>query len=175
MHLKKIFSLLVCMALLLSTMIYPLSAGVSSDGKLQTAEAEVPTVKASGSGTCGGNLKWEIAWINEVTLTISGTGSMTDYSSSSKAPWYASRNTITKIVIENGATSIGDYAFYGLSKVKSIQMPASITSIGGWAFVNCDSLSSVTLRSKLEKIGDYAFYSCDALESTVMDSRASQE
>ena len=170
MHLKKIFSLLVCMALLLSTMIYPLSAGASSDGKLQTAEAEVPTVKASGSGTCGGNLKWEIAWINEVTLTISGTGSMTDYSSSSKAPWYASRNTITKIVIENGATSIGDYAFYGLSKVKSIQMPASITSIGGWAFVNCDSLSSVTLRSKLEKIGDYAFYSCDALESITVDS-----
>ncbi len=174
MNWKKIFSFLICTVLLLSTALSPFSVTVPAETeKTETAEFEIPNVKATGSGTCGGNLKWEIAWINEVTLTISGTGSMTNYSSSSKAPWYASRSTITKIVIENGVTSIGDYAFYGLSKVKSIQMPSSIRTIGEWAFVNCDSLTAVSIGKNVGTIGDFAFYSCDSLESITVDSNNS--
>ncbi len=171
MRLKKIFSFLICTALLLSTALSPFSVTVPAETEnIEMAEFEIPNMKATGSGTCGGNLKWEIAWINEVTLTISGTGSMTNYSSSSKAPWYASRNTITKIVIENGVTSIGDYAFNGLSKVKNIQMASSIRTIGEWAFANCDSLTAISIGKNVGTISDFAFYSCDSLESITVDS-----
>ncbi len=44
-------------------------------------------------------------------LTVSGTGPMENYSFSANAPWYRYRNTIHYAVIENGVTSIGDYAF----------------------------------------------------------------
>ena len=171
MNLKKIFSFLICTALLLSTALSPFSVTVPTETeKTETVEFELPEVKAAGSGTCGGNLRWAISWTNEVTLTITGTGSMTNYSSSSKAPWYASRNTITKIVIENGVTSIGDYAVNGLSKVKNIQIANSIQTVGEWAFANCESLKAISLGENVEKIGGFAFYYCTSLESITVDS-----
>ena len=45
-----------------------------------------------------------------------------------------------------GATSIGNYAFYGCSRLNSITIPNSVTSIGYGAFENCPSLTSMTIR-----------------------------
>ena len=63
------------------------------------------------SGTCGDNLNWNLDLSTE-TLTISGTGSMTDYSSSLNSPWKFWRSSIKTVIIEDGVTSIGDYSFY---------------------------------------------------------------
>ena len=55
---------------------------------------------ASHSGTCGDNLTWIID--SEGTLTISGTGAIPDFATSSNpsgAPWYSLRNSIKKVVI----------------------------------------------------------------------------
>lgn len=169
MHFKKIFSILICMALLLSTMTYAVT--VSDTSAVKTEAVVQPTVKAAeGSGVCGGDLRWEISWTNESTLTISGTGPMDDYSMPSKTPWYASRNAVTKIVIENGVTSIGDYAFYGFSNLKTIKIAKSVTSLGSYSISNCDSLTSVALPSNVESIGREAFSSCEAMESITVDS-----
>lgn len=172
MYFKKALSFLICTAVLLATMLSPLSITSTPevDETLVTETVELPDVKAAGSGTCGGNLRWQIAWVNEVTLTIAGTGSMTDYSSSSRAPWYESRNNITKIVIENGVGSIGDYAFYGLSNVKTVSMPITLKSIGEWSFYNCDSLSAISIGKNVATISDYAFHSCDGLQSITVSS-----
>ena len=43
-------------------------------------------------------------------------------------------------IIPTNVTSIGDYAFYGQSKMTSITIPSSVTSIGDGAFVECNSL-----------------------------------
>ena len=64
------------------------------------------TVGAATSGTTG-----ECTWsLNGTVLTISGYGKMADYTYSSRAPW--SNNGITKVIIRDGVTNIGDYAFY---------------------------------------------------------------
>lgn len=55
------------------------------------------------SGTCGDNLTW--TFDSDGTLTISGTGEMGSYTSSSM-PWYKHIYDITSIVIEDGVTSI---------------------------------------------------------------------
>lgn len=65
---------------------------------------------AAESGSCGANgdnVTWTLD--DEGTLTISGEGDMMDYYSYG-VPWYNSHSNITKIVIEQGITSIGDYA-----------------------------------------------------------------
>ena len=70
------------------------------------------------SGTCGAegdNLTWTLD--SEGTLTISGTGSMTDYSYDSKAPWYSSRSSIKSVTIGSGVTTIGNYARSGRAHV----------------------------------------------------------
>ena len=58
-------------------------------------------------GSCGKNLTWKLT---DGTLTVSGTGEMTNYSSQFDTPW-ARNETITAIVVEDGVTSIGSNAF----------------------------------------------------------------
>ena len=108
--------------------------------------ASVGTMFAA-SGTCGENLTWNLS---NGTLTISGFGTMTDYlnNSSSRAPWYSSRSSIKSIVIEDGVTSIGDYAFYNCRSLTSVTIGNSVTSIGSSAFTRCSSLTSVVWNAK---------------------------
>ncbi|MBQ6863816.1 MAG: leucine-rich repeat protein [Clostridia bacterium] len=98
-----------------------------------------PTADAATSGTCGENLIWTLD--DEGTLTVSGTGEMTDYGLRDSS-WY--KNTaIKKVVLENGVTSIGNYAFEDCTSLTSVTIPDSVTSIGGDAFWDCTSLTAV--------------------------------
>ena len=56
-----------------------------------------------------GQLEWVLSG-NE--LVISGTGDMCNYSSASETPWYGDRSKIYYVIIKDGVTSIGSYAFY---------------------------------------------------------------
>ena len=70
------------------------------------------------------------------TLTISGTGAMADYNSDNQ-PWKDFRGDITSVVIEDGVTSIGDYAFYGCTSLTSVTIYApELTYYGSNAFSN---------------------------------------
>ena len=127
------------------------------------------------SGTCGAegdNLTWTLD--SEGTLTISGTGAMTDYtysSGSTNAPWFNSRSSIKSVIIENGVTSIGDWAFYNCSSLVSVTIPDSVSSIGDYAFRGCSSVQSVTIGNGVTSIGEEAFSYCSSLVSvTIPDS-----
>jgi|LSQX01.2.fsa_nt_gb hypothetical protein len=56
-----------------------------------------------------------------------------------------------------GATSIGNYAFYGCSRLNSITIPNSVTSIGYGAFENCPSLTSITIPESVTNIERLTF------------------
>lgn len=69
-------------------------------------------------GKCGDDLHWQYNNAT-TTLTISGTGDM--YAdSSSTMPWYRLRDSITSVIIEEGVTSLGDYAFNGCCNLQLI-------------------------------------------------------
>ena len=115
--------------------------------------------KADSSGTCGDNLTWTLVE-STGTLTICGSGAMTDYSSYISVPWYNDRNKVLLIVIDDGVTSIGNSAFSGCSGLTSVTIPNSVTSIGDYAFYECSGLTSITIPNSVTSIGDYAFSSC---------------
>ena len=113
------------------------------------------------SGSCGENVTWTLT--ADGTLTISGTGAMTDYTYDSRSPWYSCRTYIKRVVMQQGVTSIGDHAFWDCSGLTSVTIPDGVTSIGGDAFSGCAALTSVTIPGSVTNVGQYAFSGCSSL------------
>ena len=122
---------------------------------------------ADDSGWCGENVTYSYV-LSTGTLTISGTGYMEDFTSSSKVPWNAYSSSINKVVINNGVESIGKYAFYCCTGLTSVEIPNSVKSIGIFAFMGCTGLTSVTIPNSVTSIEYAAFEGCTALTSATI-------
>ena len=112
------------------------------------------------------NLTWKL--YEDGTLNISGTGAMKNYSYSNNKSPACSNLSVTSIVIEEGVTSIGDYAFENCDNLTSITIPGNVESIGEDAFYNCDNLTDVTLQDGVKSIGRSAFIWCNNLTNIVL-------
>ena len=143
----------------------------------------MPTIvfaETATSGTCGDNLTWNFDEATG-TLTISGTGDMDDYCWEGmtdeygnvilqySAPWYQFGDSIKAVIIEEGVTSIGSEAFYGVAAT-DVVLPDTIVSIGNYAFSYAD-IKSIKLPAALKTIGCGAFYSSD-IEKIYIDDLA---
>ncbi len=121
-------------------------------------------IHADDNGSCGDNLTWKFT-SSDGTLTISGTGNTTNFFDHRYVPWGSLRNEIKKVVIKDGVTNIGKYAFYECTNLTSVEMPNSVTSIGRYAFYGCSGLTSVEIPNSVTSIGNSAFNSCYSLTS----------
>ena len=121
-----------------------------------------------GFGKCGDNLYWYVDENN--TLTIFGTGEMYDYNDNNyKAPWRSLNSKPTSLVLEDGITHIGNYAFYNCSGFTgSLTIPNSVTNIGNSAFYNCSGFDgSLTIGNSVTTIGNYAFGNCSGFKGSL--------
>ncbi len=110
-----------------------------------------------GRGSCGENVNWVMT--ADGMLTISGTGAMADYEWSG-TPWASVCSEIKSVVIGDGVTSIGDYAFYDCGALTSVTIPDTVTVIGDGAFRGCSRLSGMTIPDSVTSIGKSAFRDC---------------
>ena len=139
---------------------------------LLNATLHLNPVNYVASGTCGENLTWTLRL--DGTLTISGTGTMQDYEYTTDdngdrhttAPWYA--YSPTKLVIEDGVTYIGHYAFLGCGLTGSVTIPETVTGLGWESFGLCGGLTGVTIPASLTKIRYGTFNGCTGLTSVVI-------
>lgn len=69
---------------------------------------------------------------------------------------------VKKITLPQSLEKIGDYAFY-MSTLEEIVIPSGVKEIGYSAFDRCLNLERVTLKSGVEKIGERAFMMCSML------------
>lgn len=131
-------------------------------------------VAAIDFGYCGDNAKWILD--TDGVLTISGTGSMYDYKYSklaaenNPAPWIKYSSQMTRLVIGDGITGIGDYAFYGCDYFEGdLVIPDGVTVIGEGAFCGCSGFDgTLKLSDSLTSIGYYAFEGCNNLYGIVL-------
>lgn len=143
------------------------------------------------SGICGeeGNEE-SVSWSIDTNgiLTISGAGSMMDYSSENPSPWTIAKPIITKVVIGEGVKAIGDYTFYGCTELKYVDFSSSaqltrtvgdensiLESIGKYAFGNCSSLEAVSFPASLKFIDESAFEECVSIRNVVCHSTTPPE
>ncbi len=105
------------------------------------------------TGSCGPNATYTI---NDSTMTISGTGEISNYAFTRK-----DLSGIKSIVINEGLTDIVDNAFStNMSPdLTSVNLPASLINISRYAFDGCTALTTVNIapNSQLQTIGEYAF------------------
>lgn len=117
-------------------------------------------------GTCGKNLSY---LLQDGVLTISGSGAMDDWRYDDKNnPWRDSCGAIQKVVLEDGVTTIGNYAFYNFTQLTEIIIPESVTSIGNDAFHYCSGLLEIVIPENVTTIGEYAFYCCSKLTDIII-------
>ena len=105
-----------------------------------------------------GECEWSL---DGTVLTISGNGSMDSYVGES-APWGTS---ITKVVIEEGVTSIGSAAFYSCNNLTEVSISNTVETIGWEAFHWCDALEEIVLPEGIKSIEARVFEQCHSLKS----------
>ena len=123
------------------------------------------------NGNCGDNVTWVLD--DEYVLTISGTGDMYNYNneydysthSYNRAPWYDYNADIMQVIVNDGITSIGDYAFQYCSGAISFTIPSSVTSIGNYSFSRCSGMSKISISSNITHLGNSAFEYCTGISS----------
>ena len=110
----------------------------------------------------------------ELTLYADTSSVMADYSANEKRPWeyYIGRS----VVVKQGVSHIGDYAFDGCDKLTSVVVEGdSFMTIGKNAFSGCTSLKSISFSEGTDSIGEYAFYNCSSLTSVdLSDAQVSE-
>ena len=91
------------------------------------------------------------------------------YTSNDKIGDYAffGCSRLTSLTLPSGVTEIGDYAFCG-SGLTSLTLPSGVTEIGSSAFSGCSGLTSIYVYAeKLPNMGNDVFDGCDAKKCTV--------
>ena len=117
------------------------------------------------SGACGETLTWSLD-TGDGMLTISGTGAMYNYSSTSlynRAPWSDYNYAIKRVELPDGITEIGEYAFWRCSALESVNFPNGLKRIGTGAFKQCAALTAIEIPDSVERIEMQAFHSCEKL------------
>ena len=115
------------------------------------------------------------------TLTIRGNGPMVNYdgyktsSNNSYAPWYEKIPNITRLIVEEGVTTLGDdisrYCYYDdysdfhsfYWHLREVKLPEGLSYIGARAFCDSPDLTEVKIPNTVTKIKEYAFSGCTGL------------
>ena len=100
-------------------------------------------------------------------LVIHGSGRMGDLSYYKYSPWYDFGGDITHILVEEGVTRIGNYAFREFYHLKEVQLPNSLTEIGYEAFASCNNLTKITIPESVAIIEYGAFSEVPLSEVTL--------
>lgn len=137
------------------------------------------------SGTCGdedSSVTWTLDTATKI-LRISGNGAIKDFFHYDEGDteeetevirpiiteeWHAYKSKIEFIMIDEGITSIGSFAFYGLSRLQYIYFPDTLTDIKDHALKNCKILNNVTIPPNVTHIGERAFGDCNGIEKIVL-------
>ncbi|MBR6603688.1 MAG: leucine-rich repeat protein, partial [Clostridia bacterium] len=105
---------------------------MSSNGEDGSIKLRVPPCDAEysvvgiGDVNAYGSIDGVGLWfVKDGCLTVKGSGAVPSYASASATPW--STYNVSEVIVEEGITSIGSYAFY--KKAVTIIIPSSVTDI----------------------------------------------
>ena len=165
---------------LLYTTKLHLNGDILSAGQLEFTKESISYTDNQWLNTVHGTTG-ACSWYSDMNgkLWIIGEGAMADYASYSVTPWAKNNRTPNKVIVNEGVTTIGSYAFanpsitdvempdmsleqvrdgaFKGSLIQTIWMSQSTTTIGKEAFANCGYLKYINIPESLMSIGENAF------------------
>ena len=142
--------------------------GSKTTASSAAASSVAASTAAATNNSCGEGVTWALA---DGTLTISGTGRMTDYSSNSPAPWADQADQITTVEVEGTVTSVGATAFKDCTALTTVNIADGVEYIEAGAFNGCTALTELNIPLSVGYIKTGAFKGCTALTSvTIRDN-----
>ena len=139
---RKLVLALMLSLMMLVTMIPSFSFADETSG---AASGATGVAMSGNCGATGSDVKWKLEQNIEdgsnptYTLTVSGTGAMADYTSApsatttdAKQGWAQYYDKITRVVVTDGITRIGDAALDGLLNVEEYSFGKDVAEIGNW-------------------------------------------
>ncbi len=102
------------------------------------------------------------------TLTVFGEGNMSASFQNDTRFWYSRVNEVKKVVVEEGITNLGAFAFNNHPVLEEATIANSVTSMNYYAFYQCPVLAKVTFGSGVTGIGDYVFSECTSLKNVTL-------
>lgn len=129
-----------------------------------TTKVDEVTGDVVSIGQCGENINFTL--FSDGKLILKGTGAMYDFTSVNKSPFYENDN-ITSVLISEGITSIGEYAFQYCNNLKTAVLPTTLKTIKRNSFMphideymihqNLYGLTEITIPPKVTEIAKFAF------------------
>ena len=122
-------------------------------------------VSANGDGSVTATI------YSDGTFRISGTGDTKNYgvgNPNGLGPWYSDKSysQVTKVIVDEGITSIGSYLLASLKNATTATIPSTVTSIGIGAFSQSGYKDiKISGTSNITSLGENAFYWCRSLET----------
>lgn len=140
--------------------------------EINFGEFELPTIDFSSwfgslakattiTDQCGDNAYYTYNTETQ-ELVVSGSGAIWDYEMG-ESP--ASNVDIKSVVIEEGITYIGEYAFYNCDELINVDIREGLTEVGYGAFMNCKNLTDIIAPASIATVGEAAFYGCENLKN----------
>ncbi len=134
-------------------------------------------IRQAEDRACGNDLQWDFN-AQSGELRISGSGEMWDYSRDERrlrTPGAAYAERITSLLLDEGVTGIGTYAFSLYPNLASVSLPPTLTRIGGGAFSGDGALAAIRLPESLQSIGWAAFEGTAISELSIPDTVTEME
>lgn len=171
---KGLFALGVALALLLTGCGQPAQSDDADAQPVNEAvEDYLSTITpetAEASGICGADLRW---YYQDHVLVIEGSGPMTDYAEYNgdrafheatkymqcfytTAPWSGEsrlNEQIQWVIVGEGVTTIGDYAFHNFMSLNRLELPSTLTEIGDYAVNATPQLRTLRVPASVQTIG----------------------
>lgn len=119
---------------------------ITIDGEPVNKKSEESDEPEIISGECGKNASFTLD--EKGTLTVSGTGNISfGCGTGESIRWDGYIDSIKKVIIQDGITSVGDNAFSESTSLYSVTIPKSVLEIGEFAFNGCTMLNSVIIEN----------------------------
>lgn len=130
-----------------------------------TAKVDEMTGDVISVGSCGNNINYVL--FSDGKLILKGTGEMYNCDDSDNKSLFYDNSAIKSVIISEGITDIGEFAFYFCNNLTEVTLPSTLAAVKRYAFMpHTDlyvphrilyGLTSLSIPNKVTELAQYAF------------------